>query len=111
MQLETDEALLVPKARTALTRYGHQVVVGNELHRRKHEVVLVENAGAGAGAGAAASAEGEQTQFRETWLTLTDLEREKRAQGAGDAEVGELELEELMVEELVKRHEAWIREG
>ena len=34
-------ALLVPKARAALARYGHQVVIGNELHSRKHQVVFV----------------------------------------------------------------------
>jgi phosphopantothenate-cysteine ligase len=34
--------LLIPKARRALERYGHQVVVGNDLNRRKFEVVFVE---------------------------------------------------------------------
>jgi phosphopantothenate---cysteine ligase (ATP) len=33
--------LLVPKARAALERYGHQVVIGNDLNRRKFEVVFV----------------------------------------------------------------------
>ncbi|PAV15426.1 phosphopantothenate-cysteine ligase [Pyrrhoderma noxium] len=40
-KLETDPSLLISKARTALERYGHQVVIGNELHRRKFEVVFV----------------------------------------------------------------------
>jgi len=34
-------SLLIPKARGALERYGHQVVIGNDLHRRKQEVVFV----------------------------------------------------------------------
>jgi phosphopantothenate-cysteine ligase len=41
-QLETDERLLIPKARAALERYGHQVVIGNDLHTRKMQVVFVE---------------------------------------------------------------------
>ena len=40
-QLETELSLLIPKARGALERYGHQVVIGNDLHRRKQEVVFV----------------------------------------------------------------------
>ncbi|KAF8955352.1 phosphopantothenate-cysteine ligase [Flammula alnicola] len=40
-KLETDQDLLLPKARQALERYGHQVVIGNDLHRRKFEVVFV----------------------------------------------------------------------
>ncbi|KAK7044862.1 DFP domain-containing protein [Favolaschia claudopus] len=41
-KLETEERLLVPKARAALERYGHQVVIGNELHTRKWQVMFVE---------------------------------------------------------------------
>ncbi|TFK72432.1 DFP-domain-containing protein [Pluteus cervinus] len=40
-KLETDQTLLIPKAQQALERYGHQVVIGNDLHRRKYEVVFV----------------------------------------------------------------------
>ncbi|KIL55443.1 hypothetical protein M378DRAFT_17937, partial [Amanita muscaria Koide BX008] len=40
-KLETDPSLLIPKSRTALERYGHQVVIGNDLRRRKYEVVFV----------------------------------------------------------------------
>jgi hypothetical protein len=48
-KLETDPELLIPKARAALSRYGHQLVIGNELHRRKYEVVFVERADYGNG--------------------------------------------------------------
>ncbi|KAJ7185835.1 DNA/pantothenate metabolism flavoprotein [Mycena filopes] len=41
-KLETDDRLLIPKARAALERYGHQVVIGNDLHTRKMQVVFVE---------------------------------------------------------------------
>jgi phosphopantothenate-cysteine ligase len=34
--------LLVPKARQALDRYGHQLVIGNMLNTRKWLVVLVD---------------------------------------------------------------------
>ncbi|CAG8767610.1 6264_t:CDS:2, partial [Acaulospora morrowiae] len=36
-KLETDSNLLVDKARHALTRYGHQIVIGNLLETRKIE--------------------------------------------------------------------------
>ncbi|KAH9171409.1 DFP-domain-containing protein [Lactarius sanguifluus] len=44
-KLETDPALLVPKSRAALERYGHHLVIGNDLHRRKHEVVFLRDVG------------------------------------------------------------------
>ena len=40
-ELETDEALLVPKSRAALERYGHQVVISNLLNTRKQSVSLI----------------------------------------------------------------------
>jgi phosphopantothenate---cysteine ligase (ATP) len=39
-KLETEEGLLESKARQALQRYGHQLVVGNILSTRKHRVSL-----------------------------------------------------------------------
>ena len=111
-QLETDQDLLIPKARTALTRYGHQAVIGNELHKRKYEVVLVENDDDD-DAAANEQGEGEEAggRFRETWLRLSDLGNAKRALGKGEDELVGLEIEELLVEELVKRHERWIAAG
>ncbi|RPA82020.1 putative phosphopantothenoylcysteine synthetase [Ascobolus immersus RN42] len=40
-QLETDPSLLLAKARQALDRYCHHLVIGNLLTTRKHEVVFV----------------------------------------------------------------------
>lgn len=33
-KLETDESLLLPKARQSLSMYGHQIVIGNILETR-----------------------------------------------------------------------------
>ncbi|OLL26585.1 Phosphopantothenate--cysteine ligase CAB2 [Neolecta irregularis DAH-3] len=41
-KLETEERLLIPKCRAALKSYGHQLVIGNLLDRRKYEVILVQ---------------------------------------------------------------------
>ncbi|KAJ2783994.1 Phosphopantothenate--cysteine ligase cab2 [Coemansia javaensis] len=40
-KLETDQQLLAPKAKHALDKYGHHVVVANLLHTRKWQVWLV----------------------------------------------------------------------
>ncbi|PLB41625.1 phosphopantothenate--cysteine ligase CAB2 [Aspergillus candidus] len=40
-KLETDPSLLVRKARTAIQRYSHHLVIGNLLSTRKWEVVFV----------------------------------------------------------------------
>ncbi|KAG1901905.1 phosphopantothenate-cysteine ligase [Suillus fuscotomentosus] len=39
-KLEIDETNVIPKAQQALERYGHQVVIGNDLHHRKYRAVL-----------------------------------------------------------------------
>lgn len=39
--METDEKLLLEKAHRALERYGHKLVIANELKTRKHRVILV----------------------------------------------------------------------
>jgi len=80
-KLETDADLLIPKARAALERYGHQVVIGNNLVRRKYEVVFVERE--------------EDGSFHETWLRL------------GSEENGERKIEKDIVQELKIRHERW----
>lgn len=41
-QLETDESILLAKARQALRKYGHSLVIANQLHTRKYKVILVE---------------------------------------------------------------------
>ncbi len=112
LQLETEEALLIPKARAALTRYGHQLVIGNDLHRRKLEVVLVEPRKVSLSPSAMDTDEnddeGQRDLFEETWLRLGDL-KERKVQGGED--LSALEIEELIVEEIVERHDKWISRG
>lgn len=44
-KLETDEGLLVPKARNALERYKHKMVIGNILNTRKYKVLIITQDG------------------------------------------------------------------
>uniref|UniRef100_A0A914EGY7 DNA/pantothenate metabolism flavoprotein C-terminal domain-containing protein n=1 Tax=Acrobeloides nanus TaxID=290746 RepID=A0A914EGY7_9BILA len=44
-KLETDESILIDKSRSALEKYGHQVVIGNILSTRKRKVVFVYPSG------------------------------------------------------------------
>ena len=81
--------MLIPKARQALARYGYQVVIGNDLHRRKFEVVFVSPKPPGI-----AAVDG--PEYDESWLRI-DLTEEPQK-----------EIEEDIVFELVRRHERWI---
>ncbi|KAI0716890.1 phosphopantothenate-cysteine ligase [Earliella scabrosa] len=94
LSLETDEDLLIPKARQALARYGHQVVIGNDLHRRKFEVVFVSPRST---ATSASTKEPSEADYEESWLRI-DLGQNPQK-----------EIEEDIVAELVRRHEAWIQ--
>ncbi|KAH9852286.1 phosphopantothenate-cysteine ligase [Lenzites betulinus] len=89
-KLETDPDLLIPKARQALARYGHQVVIGNDLNRRKFEVVCVSPR---------ATNDASEPSYEESWLRI-DLERTPKK-----------EIEEDIVSELVRRHQKWIQAG
>ncbi|THH21606.1 hypothetical protein EUX98_g8334 [Antrodiella citrinella] len=93
--LETDPDLLIPKSRTALSRYGHQVVIGNDLHRRKYEVVFVSPIKSTA----ISLDDTEPSNFNEMWIRI-DLQ--------GDPSH---EIEQDIVAELVTRHRAWIRDA
>ncbi|ORX38493.1 putative phosphopantothenate-cysteine ligase [Kockovaella imperatae] len=119
-KLETDSTLLIPKSRAALSRYGHQLVIGNELHHRKQRVVFVEPAHPSSTPRKARADErirevetpplmsGDGVDsFRETWLRLEDYEG-KRTDGNPESE---LEIEELIIKELVQRHTSWIEAG
>ncbi|CAO1637112.1 unnamed protein product [Sympodiomycopsis kandeliae] len=87
-KLETDIDLLIPKASMALERYGHQIVVANDLHSRKEQVCFVFN-------------NGEQRKGGETkWLKLN----------SEAVKMGK-EIEEDIVKELATRHQRWIQDG
>ncbi|SAM84412.1 related to CAB2-probable phosphopantothenoylcysteine synthetase [Ustilago bromivora] len=110
-KLETDPKLLIPKAVAALQRYGHQLVIGNDLNRRKFEVVFVER-----DSNNTCSPSTSQTQpqrpidrvnvdgqhFTATWTRLSDSVTEGGGKG------GEKELEEDIIRELCTRHQQWI---
>ncbi|KAG5457969.1 MAG: hypothetical protein BJ554DRAFT_1904 [Olpidium bornovanus] len=77
-QLETERALLEPKARQALERYGHQIVIGNMLATRKHEVDFIT-----------------PDSHEKVALTMEEI-------AAGR------EIEAKIIPELVRRHDRWI---
>ncbi|KAJ4489884.1 DNA/pantothenate metabolism flavoprotein [Lentinula aciculospora] len=96
-KLETDPSLLVPKAQTSLQRYGHQVVIGNDLNRRKFEVVFISWKYA---LPPSSTSDGTNTTesnspFAESWLRIDPHDHSK-------------EIEEKIVAELVKKHEVWV---
>lgn len=116
--METDSALLIPKARAALERYGHQVVIGNDLLRRKYEVIFVSRKplpslplGAavtlpGASDPTTGSDTSLESTFQESWLRI-DI-----ASPSPDMPASQIkEIEEDIVAELVRRHIAWIEAG
>ncbi|KAF7326033.1 CxC2 domain-containing protein [Mycena kentingensis (nom. inval.)] len=95
--------MLIPKARAALSRYGHQVVIGNELHTRKYQVVFVERREKPlpplpqeADVEVQPTLE-DSTMFVESWLRIPE-----------DAVNAGQEIEAGIVQELMRRHEAWI---
>ncbi|KAF5381291.1 hypothetical protein D9615_008332 [Tricholomella constricta] len=113
-KLETDGQLLVPKARAALDRYGHQVVIGNDLHRRKFEVVFVSRKSLpplppGVEPEPLPEQELEDpisTTFVETWIRIP-----VPTSSPNPATNQVKEIEEDIVAELVRRHERWVEEA
>ncbi|CAG9539102.1 unnamed protein product [Cercopithifilaria johnstoni] len=75
-KLETDEAILVSKARQALQNYGHQLVIGNILDTRKERVIFVSN------------------EDKEETISLSD---EQKAAG--------VEIEQSIIEKLCEMHD------
>jgi phosphopantothenate---cysteine ligase (ATP) len=73
--------LLVPKARQALEKYGHQIVIGNMLSTRKKTVTFI-------------------TQDSERVLSLEQEELDM-----------DVEIESKIVPELIRYHRAWISHG
>jgi phosphopantothenate---cysteine ligase (ATP) len=112
IQLETDERLLIPKARASLERYGHQVVIGNELNRRKYEVVFVSRASSPRENTVASDPKANRVDnndsslsgFVESWLRIN-------IPTSYPASAPPKEIEEDIVAELVKRHELWMSIG
>ncbi|GAA5885645.1 hypothetical protein JCM6882_007510 [Rhodosporidiobolus microsporus] len=99
-KLETDPSILLPKARGALARYGHQVVVGNLLDSRKYEVALVTPSSS------SSAAEG-QAPAGEDGVEWIRIGKEGKKPDTGEVH----EIEEDIVRRLVGMHEGYIRAG
>ncbi|CAK3782853.1 Phosphopantothenate--cysteine ligase CAB2 [Lecanosticta acicola] len=101
-KLETDPNLLATKARSALEKYAHHLVIGNLLNTRKYEVLFV-SAGGG-----------------EKWLRVPPARRAKSITGRsedgplnikeGDREPA-VEIESWIVPEVAKLHSHMIEHG
>ncbi|KAJ3348063.1 hypothetical protein GGF32_006403 [Allomyces javanicus] len=94
-KLETDPALLDSKSRAALARYGHQLVIANQLSTRKRVVYLVGHGGDAVHDRAENAARADSAPFRALHLPA-------------DLETQGVDIESLMVPELVRMHDAWI---
>ncbi|ODV83146.1 hypothetical protein CANARDRAFT_9869 [[Candida] arabinofermentans NRRL YB-2248] len=79
-KLETDNEILIKKARGALKRYNHQLVIGNLLQSRKIEVVFVTN-------------------DSEKWIKLSS-----------DQINNNIDIESLIIPEVIKQHSLLIEE-
>ncbi len=112
-KLETDPKLLIPKAVGALQRYGHQLVIGNDLNRRKFEVVFVERKSSNAAPTTTTRQRDDLNvggeDFSATWMRLSDSTDADGNEGGGKG--GEKELEEDIIRELCSRHDQWIAKG
>lgn len=91
---------MIPKAIAALERYGHQVVIGNELHRRKYEIVFVSRSEDDNDSKDPALTTRYPNGIVASWLKLPEDEV-----NAGR------EIEADIVKELVRRHTKWIEKG
>lgn len=99
-KLETDPSILSDKARSALKKYSHHLVIGNLLNTRKWEVLFV-SAGGG-----------------ERWLRVPGNRRTKSVTGRGDDGAGAfasrepaIEIESWIVPEIEKLHTEIIENG
>lgn len=114
-QLETDSNILIPKARTSLERYGHQLVIGNLLNTRKYEVVLVSRKEL---IGVMEQTPSEHNGDTSTSIAATLGEEQVHLERTQDGDFvqnwlrlreGRTEIEEDLIAQLVKYHEAWIQ--
>ena len=79
-KLETDPNLLMSKARGALDKYGHQLVIANILNTRKYVVTFVT-----------------PSDCVEIRITQEEIDKGK-------------EIEQLIIKELISRHESYVRQ-
>jgi phosphopantothenate-cysteine ligase len=80
-KLETDNSILLKKASSALKRYNHQLVIGNLLQTRKHQVIFV------------------------TPSNVTEYNLSKKQDQEG------LDVEGVIVPEVINLHSDWIKQA
>ena len=90
-KLETDPSLLISKAKQALERYSHHLVIGNLLTTRAWEVVLV-------------------SPGREEWVRLPHTISAK-GDRRGSAKDSSIEIESLIVPKVIKLHDTIIKQA
>lgn len=105
-KLETDPAILTAKAKYALNKYQHHLVIGNRLATRKWEVVFVSK-----------TLDGE-----ENWIRLPHASATNGTSQNGTAEQGQdnlpqpsdsdpaIEIESLIIPEVKRLHERFMEE-
>lgn len=89
-KLETDPSILISKAKQAIERYSHHLVIGNLLTTRAWEVVLV-------------------SPGREEWIRLPDIIAAARDDTDSEKDLS-IEIESLIVPEVIKLHDSIIKQ-
>jgi len=98
-KLETDPSILAEKARYALNKYSHHLVIGNLLNTRKWEVLFVAAGG------------------KEDWLRVPTTQRSHCITGVTNSESmpettePTAEIESQIVPEVARRHSDMIKNG
>ncbi|GMM32035.1 phosphopantothenate--cysteine ligase [Martiniozyma asiatica (nom. inval.)] len=77
-KLETDNSILIKKAKGALERYNHQLVIGNLLQTRKKEVVFV-------------------SQSSQEWIILNENQIKNS-----------VDIESVIIPKVIEEHRQWI---
>jgi len=96
-KLETDPSILVEKARYALKKYAHHLVIGNLLETRKREVVFVS------------AAEGEHWIRLPTHRSDGDVNGDRiLGQGQISPDEPAMEIESLIIPEVTRLHDIFI---
>lgn len=79
-KLETDEDLLITKAKQALKNYNHQLVIGNILATRNKEVVVLS-----------------ENDESEHWIRVSDDQLKDHC------------IEEFIIDDITKRHDSFMK--
>jgi len=74
------------------------VVIGNDLHHRKHRVVLISPVAPQAAANQPNGVLASQPKYAEFWIEIDPHQPSTHPK----------EIEEDIIDELIKRHKAWI---